>query len=328
MFEQYRPRARRAIFYARYDAGRLGSPQIESEHILLGIAREDEPLLARFLAAGATDASIRSQIVRDTPLGDGIPIAVDLPLSDACNRILAYAEEEAAHLGNAEVGTEHIFLGLLREESSPAARILRERGAELETVRAELARAPINDAGTGEKPASLFASLIEKTRLTVSANDQHFLTDFERYTEKARRAVFFSRYEAHQSGAAAIEPHHLLLGILRELELDRYRFLGSDVTLATVRDQIVDQSGPAGSPLPTADLPLGEETRLALDFGAEEADQTGWPTIGPEHLLLGIFRVPDTLAARILVAHRAAPVRIRQLLAADADGRAQSESIP
>ena len=332
MFERYRPRARRAIFFARYDAGRFGAHQIETEHLLLGIAREDEPLLARFLSMGATDASLRSQVAKRTPAGDGIPIAVDLPLSDACKRILHFAAEEADRLGHPGIGTEHLMLGMLREQEGLAAQMLRERGAELETIRAELAQNPIDPGGDSEKQGSLFASLIGKTRLPVSARSDSpqpgsLLAGFERYTEKARRAVFFARYEAHQSGAPAIEPHHLLLGILREMELDRYRFLGSEISLGRVREQVTVHSGTAHKPPSSADLPLSEETRLALDLGVEEASQTGWTRISPEHLLLGLLRIPDCLAARILFAGGADPVRIRQVLLGETGSGPRGENL-
>jgi ATP-dependent Clp protease ATP-binding subunit ClpA len=333
MFERYRPRARRAIFFARYDAGRFGAPQIETEHLLLGIAREDEPLLSRLLTFGATDASIRSQVTKRTPIGDGIPISVDLPLSDACKRILAFAAEEADKLGHSGIGTEHLVLGLLREPDGFAAQMLIERGAEPEAIRAELARHPSDPGGGEEKPASLFASLIEKTRLAVSSRTDpphpgSLLAGFERYTEKARRSVFFARYEAHQSGAPAIEPHHLLLGILREMEMDRYRFLGSEISLGKVREQLSAYTGATAKPPSGVDLPLAELTRLALDLGAEEAGQTGWTRISPEHLLLGLLRIPDCLAARILFERGADPVRIRQVLSGEAGDPTLGENRP
>ena len=68
--------------------------------------------------------------------------SVDLPLSNEGKRVLAYAAEEAERLSHKHIGTEHLFLGLLREEKCFAAELLRERGVTLSTVREELARAP------------------------------------------------------------------------------------------------------------------------------------------------------------------------------------------
>jgi ATP-dependent Clp protease ATP-binding subunit ClpC len=65
---------------------------------------------------------------------------VDLPLSHECKRVLAYAAEEAERLAHKHIGTEHLLLGLLREEKCFAAEILHERGLRLSTIREELSR--------------------------------------------------------------------------------------------------------------------------------------------------------------------------------------------
>ena len=64
--------------------------------------------------------------------------SIDLPLSDECKRILAYAAEEAERLNHRHIGTEHLLLGILREEKCLAAKILQERGLRLNTIREEL----------------------------------------------------------------------------------------------------------------------------------------------------------------------------------------------
>src|ERR1700691_3828276 len=118
MFERYTEKARRVIFFARYEASQFGSPYIETEHLLLGLLREDKALTNRFF--------------RSRPSG--------LPLSNECKRVLAYAAEEAERLSHKHIGTEHLLLGLLREEKCFAAEILHERGLRLSTIREELAR--------------------------------------------------------------------------------------------------------------------------------------------------------------------------------------------
>jgi len=137
MFERYTEKARRVIFFARYEASQFGSPYIETEHLLLGIIREDKGLAMRFLRSGA--ASIRTQVESQTIFRKSISTSVDLPLSNESKRVLAYAAEEAERLSHKHIGTEHLFLGLLREEKSFAAQILMERGIRLNTVREELA---------------------------------------------------------------------------------------------------------------------------------------------------------------------------------------------
>ncbi len=137
MFERYTEKARRAIFFARYEASQFGSPYIETEHLLLGLVREDEALINRFLNVSVE--SIRKKIEADTTIRQKISTSVDLPLSNECKRVLAYGAEEAERLSQEDVGTEHLLLGLLREEKSFAARLLREGGSTLSAIREKLA---------------------------------------------------------------------------------------------------------------------------------------------------------------------------------------------
>src|SRR5881409_2902048 len=141
MFERYTEKARRVIFFARYEASQFGSPYIETEHLLLGLLREDKALTNRFLRSPhASIESIRKQIEGRTTVREKVSTSVDLPLSQECKRVLTYAAEEAERLAHKHIGTEHLLLGLLREEKSFAAEILHERGLRLSTLREELAR--------------------------------------------------------------------------------------------------------------------------------------------------------------------------------------------
>ncbi|HXC95701.1 MAG TPA: Clp protease N-terminal domain-containing protein [Edaphobacter sp.] len=140
MFERYTEKARRTIFFARYEASAFGQPYIEAEHLLLGLLREDRALTNRFFRGHATVESIRKQIEGNTTVREKISTSVDLPLSNESKRVLAYAAEEAERLASREIGTEHLLLGLLREEKCFATVILRERGLELSAIREELSR--------------------------------------------------------------------------------------------------------------------------------------------------------------------------------------------
>jgi ATP-dependent Clp protease ATP-binding subunit ClpC len=140
MFERYTEKARRVIFFARYEASQFGSPYIESEHLLLGILSEDKALTNRFLRSQVE--SIRTEVESQTTIREKVSTSVDLPLSNECKRVLAYAGEEADRLAQKHIGTEHLLLGLLREEKCFAAQILMERGAQVSRVREDLARQP------------------------------------------------------------------------------------------------------------------------------------------------------------------------------------------
>src|SRR3569833_4662837 len=170
MFERYTEKARRVIFFARYEASQIGSPYIEDEHLLLGLLREDKALTNRFLRSHASVESIRKQIAAHTTNREKVSTSVDLPHSNECKRVLAYAAEEAERLGHKHIGTEHLLLGLLREEKCFASEILQERGLKLAQIRDELARVPQEKAPAQQpKESSLLAEFSRD--LTQAAMD-------------------------------------------------------------------------------------------------------------------------------------------------------------
>ena len=175
MFEWYTEKARRVIFFARYEASQFGSPYIETEHLLIGIIREDKGLSNRFLHSGA--ATIRQQVENQTTVRQSIATSVDLPLSNESKRVLAYAAEEAGPLAHQHIGTEHLFLGLLREEKSFAAQIMMERGVRLSKVREELARRPQDALQAQRRPVldelhPYISDLVDQTQQLVGHEEE------------------------------------------------------------------------------------------------------------------------------------------------------------
>jgi hypothetical protein len=134
MFERYTEKARRVIFFARYEASQFGSPYIETEHVLLGLLREDRSLTSVILTAKSINA-IRKEIEERTNPREKTPTSVDLPLSNESKRVLAYAAEEAERLGHKHIGSEHLLLGLLREKTAFAAHLLNSQGLFLDHAR-------------------------------------------------------------------------------------------------------------------------------------------------------------------------------------------------
>ena len=141
MFERYTEKAHRVIFFARREASEFGSPTIESEHILLGLVQESKGFMNRYLGDKTTDAELRAQVLTYTVLRAPTSTSVDIPLSEECKQILMFGAEEAERLGHRHIGTEHLMLGILREENSVAARIFRQHGLDLERARTMLVAA-------------------------------------------------------------------------------------------------------------------------------------------------------------------------------------------
>src|ERR1700752_2634547 len=139
MFERYTERARRVLFFARYEATQMGSTSIETEHLLLGLIREGKGLTSRIFARSHLSLdSIRKEIEGRTVFREKVATSVDIPFSADTKRVLQYAAEEADRLLHSYIGTEHLLLGILREERSVAASILMEKGMRLNTVRADI----------------------------------------------------------------------------------------------------------------------------------------------------------------------------------------------
>jgi ATP-dependent Clp protease ATP-binding subunit ClpC len=151
MFERYTERARRVIFFARYEASQLGSNSIETEHLLLGLIREGKGLTSRiFSKSHLSMESIRKEIEGRALYRDKVSTSVDIPLSSESKRVLGYASEEAERMLHNYIGTEHILLGLMREEKSVAAGILGEKGMRLTSVREDIVQLLNEKANVGK----------------------------------------------------------------------------------------------------------------------------------------------------------------------------------
>ena len=173
MFERYTEKARRVIFFARYEASQFGAPAIEPEHLLLGLMREDKTLTGRFFPrAQVSIESIRKEIEGRTLLREKISTSVELPLAPETKRVLAYAHEESDRLQHRHIGTEHLLLGLLREDRSMAAEILYERGLRLNAVRDEIARQSGADSRSSQKKDTPHLVEFSRDLTEDAANDK------------------------------------------------------------------------------------------------------------------------------------------------------------
>jgi Clp amino terminal domain, pathogenicity island component len=129
---------------------------------------------------------------------------------------------------------------------------------------------------------------------------------FERYTEGARRTIFFARYEASNFGSTRIEPQHILLGLLRE-DVALFESLRPKVSYRSVHQETTALTSLEGKRRvsTSADLSLDDESKRVLKFAAEEADRLNHDHIGTEHLLLGLLREGKSRTAKILKDHGA-----------------------
>jgi ATP-dependent Clp protease ATP-binding subunit ClpC len=140
MFERFTERARQVVVLAQDEARTLKHNYIGTEHILLGLLREEEGLAARVLdTLDITVEEVRAQVARIVGQGDEVTTG-QIPFTPRAKKVLELALREALSLGHNYIGTEHILLGLVRENEGVAARILLDFDAEAERIRNEIIR--------------------------------------------------------------------------------------------------------------------------------------------------------------------------------------------
>jgi ATP-dependent Clp protease ATP-binding subunit ClpC len=140
MFERFTERARQVVVLAQDEARSLKHNYIGTEHILLGLLREEEGLAARVLESlDITVEEVRAQIARIVGQGDEVTTG-QIPFTPRAKKVLELALREALSLGHNYIGTEHILLGLVRENEGVAARILLDFDADAEKIRNEIIR--------------------------------------------------------------------------------------------------------------------------------------------------------------------------------------------
>ena len=190
MFERYTELARRTIFFARFEASRFGSSEIGTEHLLLGLIREEKTLPVR----GGIE-KLRSAMESQMPQGSGrTSTSIDMPLTIEAKRALAYAAEESQNLGHKLIDTCHLVLGLLRVKACPAAVLLREHGLELDSYR-KIARPrdPSTATAARERPVDRISEWEQKGASAAASSLQPAIDALERLLEQAVNHIDTSR---------------------------------------------------------------------------------------------------------------------------------------
>jgi len=132
MFEKFTERGRKVIIYAKEEAEKRQNDYLGTEHLLLAVLKEEDGLpLAILKRMGITPDEVRMEIERNLPQGTNLMTFGDIPFTPRAKKVLELAVEEARLLGHNYIGSEHIFLGLVREEEGIGGKILRSFGANL-----------------------------------------------------------------------------------------------------------------------------------------------------------------------------------------------------
>ena len=166
VFERFTERARQVVVLAQDEARALKHNYIGTEHILLGLLREEEGLAARVLESlDITVEEVRAQVARIVGQGDEVTTG-QIPFTPRAKKVLELALREALSLGHNYIGTEHILLGLVRENEGVAARILLDFDADAEKIRNEIIRML---SGPGRRQQGSGQSSGEKSKSSQAA---------------------------------------------------------------------------------------------------------------------------------------------------------------
>src|SRR5947207_1778122 len=139
MYERFTDRARKVMQLANEEARRFNHEYIGTEHILLGLIKEGSGVAANLLKNLDIDASkVRKEIEKIIQSGPELNMMGKLPQTPRAKKVIEFAIEEAQQLNHNYIGTEHLLLGLLREEEGVASQVLMNLGLRLEDVRAEV----------------------------------------------------------------------------------------------------------------------------------------------------------------------------------------------
>jgi len=151
MFERFTERARQVVVLAQEEARALKHNYIGTEHLLLGLLREEEGVAARvFEKLEISVEEVRAAVVRIVGSGEEVPQG-QIPFTPRAKKVLEFSLREALSLGHNYIGTEHILLGLIREEEGVATRILLDLDADPEKIRGEVMQMLSGPARRGER---------------------------------------------------------------------------------------------------------------------------------------------------------------------------------
>lgn len=292
MFDRFTDRARRAMGLAKAEANRLGHEYIGTEHLLFGVLAQPDCAAVKVLdALGIDRARIRSELERLVPPEPAGSTEGNLPFTPRAKRVLELTVDESTRLGSRAIGTEHVLLGLIREEDGIAALVLREVGVGLDAVRRLVDGRPRT---TATDPGDVPSAVPTPARAPNPG--------FDRFTDRARKVVSLAKSEALRLNHDAIGTEHVLLGLVQEgsgVAANVLRFLNVD--LERVREELekivhgIPVRGTQGN------LPFTSHAKKVLELAVEEAGLLGHNYVGTEHLLLGLLREGEGLAARILL---------------------------
>jgi ATP-dependent Clp protease ATP-binding subunit ClpA len=290
VFERFAPEASDVITAARAESRRLSHNYLGVEHILVGLLLEPQSSSAEILGSfGVTLDGVRARLLEIVGEGDeASPGEGQVPFTPRAKKVLELSLREALSRGT-RVGPEQILLAIAREGESVAMRVLGDAGVSSEQIR---------NAVMDWWPAN-----VPEPGIPV----------FERFTERARKAVVLAETEARERKFSRVGTESLLLGLLREQEGLAARVLeGLNVDLGRARTGVLERVKPGEGHGPDAPIPFTPRAKEVLERALDESVDLGNNYAGTEHILLALASVNEGEAITVLRSFDVDPDRIRR----------------
>jgi predicted dehydrogenase len=300
---EFTPRAQQVLALARREAERLNLSFVGSEHLLFGIIELGNGVAWGVLANLGLDLEkVRAEVAKLAGPG-AVPRQVPgrFPYDPRVKRVLAAASREAKNLDHAYIDTEHILLGLLKTKESVIGEVFISLNIDVEKTRLEILRQIVLNvrdeprrfsAIQSEQPGFFSRVVSEMTGSAQRLNN---------FTPRAQQVLALARKEADRFNHSFVGTEHLLLGLIalnQGVALSVLRKLG--LNLENVRLEVEKQVGTGPDQKMIGNIPYTPRVKKVLALAAKEANNLHHVYIGTEHILLGLLREEDGVAARVL----------------------------
>lgn len=294
---QLTPRAQQVLALARKEAERFNHNFVGTEHLLLGLVALGEGTAVAVLGKmGISLETVRAEVEKQVGTGPDQKTIGSIPYTPRAKKVLALAANEAKCLNHPCVGTGHILLGLLREGDGVAARVLQNLDVDIERTRTEVLK-ELEPSRGSFPPATSPLSPVARKALRRSEP----AAALSNFTPRAQQVLALARKEADRFNHNFVGTEHLLLGLIAlgsGTAVIVLQTLGLD--LQTVRLEVEKQVGKGPDQKMIGNIPYTPRVKKVLALAAKEAKSLNHTYVGTEHLLLGMLREGDGVAARVL----------------------------
>ncbi len=302
-FAKLTKRARKVLHQAQEESRRMLKQYIGSEHLLLGLLREGEGVGAHvLLSLGVELERAREVVERLTEQSEQEKVG-EIGLTSDGKQVIERAVEEARRLNHQYVGTEHLLLALVHVQESMAARALQEMGLDEEQIRTQTMRM-LSRSSEARSSASVQSAERSPIQMWLWRKKDRFEREdrdrFDRFNEHARRVLSLAQEEAQRFQHNYIGTEHLLLALVRLKESTAGQiFSEMGIELERVCSAVEFIIG-RGDRIVLGEIGLTPRAKKVIELAIDEARRLEHHYIGTEHLLLGLVREGEGIAAGVL----------------------------